>query len=162
METTENFVDPGTGPVLTPEAQTYLRESGKWANFLGILGFILCGLIVICALFAGAMIAATTSRMAPINGPAGVFASLGGGFIAVFYLIIALVYFFFSLYLYQFGSKIKKGIMFGDTDQVTIALGKLKSFFKFWGILTIIVLCLYALIIVGAIIFGMAASSITR
>jgi hypothetical protein len=161
METTENFVDPGAGIVLTPEAQTYLRESGKWANFLGIVGFVLCGFIVIGALFAGAMMA-TMTKLAPAAGPAGVFASMGGGFIAVIYLLIALVYFFFSLYLYQFGSKIKKGVMFADTEGVTTALGKLKSFFKLWGILTIVVLCLYALIFVGAIIFGLAATSMAR
>ena len=161
METTENFVDPGAGLVLTPEAQTYLRESGKWANFLGIVGFVLCGFIVIGALFAGAMMA-TMAKMAPAVGPAGVLASMGGGFIAVIYLLIALVYFFFSLYLYQFGSKIKMGVMFGDTDQVTVAFGKLKSFFKLWGILTIVILCLYALMIIGLIIFGMAASSMAR
>ena len=164
METTENFVDPGAGLVLTPEAQTYLRESGKWANFLGIVGFILCGFIVIAALFTGAMIA-TMAKMAPPGPPGGaaaLLASMGGGFIAVIYLLIALVYFFFSLYLYQFGSKIKKGVMFGDIDQVTIAFGKLKSFFKLWGILTIVILCLYALMIIGVIIFGMAASSMAR
>jgi hypothetical protein len=106
METTENFVDPGAGLVLTPEAQTYLRESGKWANFLGIVGFVLCGFILIGALFAGAMMA-TMAKLAPATGPAGILASMGGGFIAVIYLLIALIYFFFSLYLYQFGSKIK-------------------------------------------------------
>jgi hypothetical protein len=162
METTETaeiFDHQGAEPglILTLEAQSYLRESGKWANFLGIVGFIFCGFIVIMALFAGAMMS-MISKFTPESPATGMIAGMGG-LITVIYLLIALVYFFFSLYLYQFGSQIKKGLMFTDSNHVTSALGKLKSFFKLWGILTIVVLCLYALIIVCAIIFGAAAAS---
>jgi hypothetical protein len=158
-ETTENSAQPSGEPglILTLEAQSYLREAGKWANFLGIVGFVLCGFIAIIALFAGAMMS-MISKFSPDPMAGGMLAGMSG-LITVIYLLVALVYFFFSLYLYQFGSQIKKGLMFTDNDHVTIALGKLKSFFKLWGILTIVVLCLYALVIVVAIIFGAAASS---
>lgn len=156
METTENFEMTGADPgvVLTPEAQGYLRESGKWANFLGIVGFVLTGLIVIIALFAGTMMASLSTFSAGAGAAAGM-----GGLLTVIYLVIAVVYFFFSLYLYQFGSQVKKGLMYVDSETVTIALGKLKSFFKLWGILTIVVLSLYALMIIIVIIFGMSAGS---
>ncbi len=159
METTGNFVEPGaeTELVLTFEAQTYLREAGKWAVFLSIIGFIICGFIVLAALFAGAMMSAV-SRFS--TGPMAATAMAGmGGLITVVYLLGALIYFFFSLYLYQFGSRVKKGIMFLDSLHVTNALGKLKSFFKLWGIITIVVLCFYALAIICAILFGLSTSS---
>jgi len=159
METTDSFemADAAPSISLNYEAQNYLRESGKWAAFLGIIGFILTGFIVIIALFAGTMMAAF-SRFQPQNPGAALMAGMGG-FVTVIYLLVALLYFFFSLYLYQFGSGIKKGIMYADQLHVTASLGKLKSFFKLWAILTIVVLCLYALIIVCAIIFGLSASS---
>ncbi|HTH82004.1 MAG TPA: DUF5362 family protein [Mucilaginibacter sp.] len=159
METTDSFemADAAPSISLNYEAQNYLRESGKWAAFLGIIGFIGTGFIVILALFAGTMMA-TLSRVQPENPGAAIMAGMGG-FVSVIYLLVAVLYFFFSLLLYQFGSRIKKGVMYGDQLHVTAALGKLKSFFKLWGILTIVVMCLYALIIVCAIIFGLSASS---
>ena len=36
-------------------AHAYLAETAKWGNFLGILGFILSGIIGIAALFAGTL-----------------------------------------------------------------------------------------------------------
>jgi hypothetical protein len=85
-----------------------------------------------------------------------------GGLIAVFYILIDIVHFFFSLYLYQFGDKIKKGVMFADTVHLTSAFEKLKSFFKLWGIITIVVLCLYALLIICVVIAAFAGASMVR
>jgi hypothetical protein len=42
------------------------------------------------------------------------------------------------------------------------ALGKLKSFFKMWGITTIVILALYALMIIIFIIVGVGASMMHR
>mgnify|MGYP001551471271 CR=1 FL=1 len=159
METTDNFEMADAAPVisLNYEAQTYLREAGKWASFLGIIGFIFTGFIAIAALFAGTMIA-NVSRLSPETPATAIMAGMGG-FATVIYLLVGLLYFFFSLFLYQFGSRIKKGITYADQFHVTTAFSKLKSFFKLWGILTIVILCLYALIIACAIIFGLSASS---
>ena len=159
METNETVVTPVPQPglLLTAEAQSYLREAGKWANFLGILGFVFCGLILIAA-FSMAGIFAKIAEISP-SPMATTLAGIGGGAITVVYILIDLIYFFFSLYLYQFGSKIKKGIVFSDVAQVTRALGKLKSFFKLWGILTIVVLCLYALMIIVFIAIGIGTAS---
>ncbi len=163
-ETTENFTPiPEPGIVLNFEAQTYLREAGKWAGFLGIIGFILCGFIVLAALFMSTIIGIITNVTSAASGygnpmATGLMAGMTG-IVMVVYLLIALVYFFFSLYLYQFGSRIKKGIVFTDPLHITSALGKLKSFFKLWGIITIVVLALYALILIIAVIAGVGAAS---
>ena len=159
METNETYIQPGAGAdlILNQAAQSYLREAGKWAAFLGILGFIGSAIIFLLAIFAGAIIAAI-SRFAP--NPSGVaFAGLGG-VVGVFYFLIALFYFFFSLYLYQFGTRIKRGILAGDADFVTNASGKLKSFFKLWGITAIVILSLYVLMVIFALILGVGAASL--
>lgn len=159
METTETEVTtPAPEPqlILGPEAQSYLREAGKWANFLGILGFIFCGIILIISFSIGG----TMARLADTApGPMATILAGMSGFITVVYILIDVIYFFFSLYLYQFGNRIKQGIIFTDNNHVTIALGKLKSFFKLWGILTIVALCLYALTIIIVIVVGVGAAS---
>ena len=161
METNETFepVSPAPVPGLSLEAQTYLREAGKWARFLGIIGFIGCGFILIAALTIGTLM----SRIAVLAPNPMITMMAGmGGFLAVFYILIGIVHFFFSLYLYQFGDKIKKGVMFTDTVHLTSAFEKLKSFFKLWGIITIVVLCLYALLIICVVIAGIAGASMMR
>jgi hypothetical protein len=161
METTENETIPGSVPppvlVLNFEAQSYLRETGKWANFLGILGFIFCAIILVVSFFVGG----TMGKIASVTpGPGSAIYAGMGGFITIIYILIDIIYFFFVLYLYQFGSRIKRGLRFSNEAEVTIALGKLKSFFKIWGICTIVAICIYALIFIIAIVVGIGASSL--
>ena len=152
METTETELQSTPSPqpelVLNYEAQSYLREAGKWANFLSIMGFIFCGLILVLAIFAGTVFSVLSNVMPNAGAlPAGI-----GGIISVVYIVLDVVYFFFPYYLYQFADKIKKGIVYSDTAHLTAAMGKLKSFLKYWGILTIVLLAFYALIFIIAII----------
>jgi len=159
METTETpeFSQPPKQPeklpeiILNADAKYFLYTAGRWAVFLGIMGFIFTGFIALMAIFAGAIFSTIGRLQGAAAMPAGV-----GGLITVVYLIFAAVHFFFALYLYQFGVKIKDGITYINELQVTIALGKLKSFFKYWGILVIVVISLYILIFIGAIIFAAA------
>src|SRR4051812_29559231 len=131
------------GLLLPEEAQYYLQKSGEWARFLGIMGFIMSGFIVIAALFIGSIFSLMSAYQSTPY-PAGM-----GGIMGFFYILIAVFYFVFSLYLYKFGTKIKSGIMYNDTEQVTTALSNLKSFFKFWGIITIVMIAIYILAIIG-------------
>ena len=149
---------PEPGLILTLEAQGYLRESGKWATFLGIVGFVFTAFILLGALFVGTIMSLMT-RLQPASMP---YPAAVGGLLSFVYILVAIFYFFFSLYLFQFGSRIKKGILFNNPTEVGSALGKLKSFFKMWGITTIVILALYALIIIVAIIVGVGASMMHR
>lgn len=88
----------------------------------------------------------------------GVAAGLGG-IMTVVYLLVALISFFFALYLFQFGTRIKSAVASYDVDELTNALGKLKSFFKLWGIITIVYIAFTVLYIIAAVVmFGVFAS----
>jgi uncharacterized protein DUF5362 len=162
MDTTETNVPPAPihDPVLVlnAEAQAYLRETGKWASFLSVMGFIFCGLILIIAIFIGSFFS-LMSRFSPAYNtmPQGV-----GGVVSVFYILIDVLYFFFPFYLYRFADRIKKGLVYQDGIHVTSALGSLKSFFKLWGIITIIVVSLYLLIFLLVIVVGVGANLMHR
>ncbi|GAA4088459.1 DUF5362 family protein [Mucilaginibacter panaciglaebae] len=136
------------GIVLLQDAQSYLVIAGKWARFLGILGFIGTGLVVLCALFIGTIMSALTGF-----SPAGRMAMAPGGFLTFFYILIAIFYFFVSLYTYQFGARVREGVAFGSSAVVTDGLNKLKSVFKLVGIATIVIMILYVFILIGVIIF---------
>lgn len=156
-ETTEVYGTPvpeSGNMVLTPQAQKYLRQAGGWAKFLGIIGFVFTGLIALGALGAGS---AMTS-MARLSPAGAVFAG-AGAMVSVIYIIIALISFFLSLYIYQFGDRVKNGVMYGSSENVASGLGKLKSAFKIYGIIIIVYIAIIILVIVAfAVGIGMSAN----
>ncbi|WP_323520201.1 DUF5362 family protein [Mucilaginibacter sp. 10I4] len=104
------------------------------------------------ALFVGAIFTTMAALNPMMAGAVG-----AGGAATVLYLLIAAVSFFFALYLYQFGDLIKKGVTFQNQEEINLAFGKLKLFFKLWGIFAIIYLSFMALFILIAVLGGAAA-----
>jgi len=135
---------------LDQSSLNYLNESARWARFLSIIGFISCGLMVIGAFFGSTVASLMYSSMG-----SDAMSMIGGGFIAILYLMIALLVFFPSMYLYSFASKMKKAFQGNDQQVLTASLKNLKSFFKFYGIFTVVILSFYALIIIAALVGAM-------
>jgi hypothetical protein len=129
----------------------YLNEAARWSRFLSIIGFIYCGLMVLVGLFFGSVM----GRIIPAGVDSGM-SVIGSGFIGVFIVIMSLIMFFPALYLWNFSSKIRRALNNNDQPLLTEALKNLKSFFKFYGILLIVVLSLYALAVIFAIIGAIA------
>jgi hypothetical protein len=156
METTEinesHIPAEPKGILLLEDAQYFLHQAGKWATFLGIIGFIASGIIALGGIFLSLVF----SMMPQLQGTALPFAGMGamGGIIGFIYILMAVFYFFISRYLYQFGERIKKGIEYSNANEVSGGLGNLKSFFKLSGVFVIVILSLYVLVIIGIIVFG--------
>lgn len=154
-QTSDNF--SGTAPEtpntlsLNAEIKNYLSETAKWGKFLGILGFIIVGLMVVFSLFMGLFMNRLPVNPMQNQSPMGNF---GGLFMAVYLLLIALLYFFPSFYLYKFATKTRSALVNNDSVDFAEAFSKLKSFFKFWGIFTIIALTFYIVALIGIGIFG--------
>jgi FtsH-binding integral membrane protein len=143
----ENLTESNSDLKLNSYAIGFLKETAKWVNFLAIMGFIGIGLIVIVALFAGAIFSSLP------NNPYG---EISGGVITFTYLLIAALYFFPVLYMYRFADKMKTALARKNEDILTEAFMNLKSHYKFIGILTIVMLSLYALLFLLALIGGLA------
>jgi len=164
METTETPgqtlpEQPKLELILGEEAKHFLHTAGRWANFLGILGFIGTGFIVIIAFFIGTLFS-YLNRLNPVAStlPSGI-----AGLMTFFYLLIAVLYFFISYYLYQFGTSIKSGTLFNDSALAAKAFKNLKSHFKLIGITTIVVISIYILLLIVVLIVGIgAATSLNR
>lgn len=132
--------------VLTKTDRSNFLETAKWGKFLGIVGFVMSGFIIIAGLtmFGGAF--------------GGIYPGLGGG-VGFVYVLMSLLYIFPSLYLYRFSTKIKLGLQQNDAETCSDAYNNLRKLFLFLGVTTIVVLSIYVLalffIVMGGMMGGM-------
>jgi hypothetical protein len=122
-------------------AHAHLSETARWCNFLSIVGFVLSGILAIVALFMGAIMGKFTNNS--YGSSEASFA--GAGFITVIYLVFAALYFFMSLFLYRFASKMKIALNTIDQENLNNSFLNLKNLYKLMGILTIVYLSFLAL-----------------
>lgn len=140
----ENFNETNTGRgsiELTPNGVGYFAEMRKWTLFLSIIGFIFIGLALVAVLFMGGLMKS--------------FIPTSGLLVVVPMLIIAFVYFFPLYFLLKFSSVSKEAILTNDSIKLEEAVRYLKRFFKYIGIMTIVLLCLY---LVAIVVAGVGAS----
>ncbi len=133
----------------------YLNEAAKWGKFLSILGFI----FIILFILSG-YVAITTGNT--FTSPdldtelqsMQLSQSMAGIIIGINFIVFALLTFFPSLYLYNFSSKIQTALRHNDQISLNRSLRNLKSFLKFFGILVIVVICLWILTIIFLFLLG--------
>jgi len=136
---------------VTDLAKMYLQETAKWAKFLAIVGFVGVGFMVILAIFVGTIFSAL-SALAPSSTPIPA-QSMGFG-MTLLYLALAALYFFPCLYLYKFATKTKLALVNDDSEVLAEALENHKSMFKFMGIMTAVMIGLYAILFLFAALAG--------
>lgn len=140
---------------ITSLAKEYLTETAKWAKFLSIVGFVVIGFIVLAGFFMFAAGSAFESM-----GASGFGAGFGAA-AGIFYFLIALLYFFPVLYLYKFANNAKLALRDNNSENLTMAFENLKSHYKFVGILTLIMVCIYGLIFLITIMAGIGAAAMS-
>ena len=155
-ETNEQIVPTQPdGLLILRDAQYALYQSGKWSYFLAIMGFIGSGLFALCGLFMGVVMSALpTFAGAGSKLPAGF-----GIFFSIFYIGGAFIYFLISRHLYHYAGGIKSGIEMQSTERISAAFKHLHSFFRWKGIILIVILSLYVLMIIVMIVVGAAGLS---
>jgi hypothetical protein len=158
--TTPLTAAPGsvTAGEITDRTKDFIAKAGPWATFLGVVGFIGTGFIVLAALvmtFAAGLAAALSNSMSFLKPLSG----LVGGVLGLLYLLLALIVFFPSLFLVKIGQASKKYRLRGDAADLEKYAEYVKKIFKFYGIFMIVTLSLYVLIVPIAIIAAVAASA---
>ena len=137
---------------VSPQAQSYLTESARWGKFLAIMGFIVCGFMMILSFFMPVFL----TQLPPYNRVSTEFSSGMKVGMTVVYLLLALLSFFPCFYLYKFSVKMQSAVKMVSQENFDESLMNLKSVFKFYGIFVIIILSFYAL----AFIIGIIAAAI--
>lgn len=133
MENTENHTQSEQNTlVIDGTIERYLTETAKWTKFISIVGFIFNGLLL---LFAFVIIIGASQLPLPFSP-----------YVGVLYIIMAIVYFFPVLYLYQASVKLAKGLKSRDQELLTEGFSYLKTQFKYIGILLIVGIGFYLIL----------------
>jgi hypothetical protein len=134
----------------------YLKQASPWLRFIGILGFIMCGFMVVGALpfLVRASFVNTWGEFSGIPGFEA-FASnsgvIGVGF-GIYFLGLAVLLFFPYYFIYKFGAKIRTYLRTGVEKDLEGALKNNKSLWKFYGILAIVGLAFVPVVFIVTIV----------
>jgi glucan phosphoethanolaminetransferase (alkaline phosphatase superfamily) len=130
---------------INENAKGHLLETTRWTKFLAILMFILIG-IMILGLVA---ILATDSMAAVMSQGFAAMGTIGASLVA---LLIVALYWYPTYMLYRFSICIKSGITQNDQQLIETGFRCQKNMYRFAGVLTILILCIYLAIIVAAVV----------
>ena len=135
---------PNTQFTVSETVVELLRQTKPWVRFLLILGFIGAGLMALMGVVA--LIGGAVTQQFGIVG------------FGLLYAVLAVVYIFPSMLLFKYANRIGDLLRTGSERDLEGALERQKAFWKFVGIMAIVMLCLYPIIIVFAIMVGAFAS----
>ncbi|MBN2509187.1 MAG: hypothetical protein JXB03_02880 [Spirochaetales bacterium] len=144
---------PATGE-LTSLMKTYLKEASPWIRFVGIMGYIGCGLIAVIGLLMAVGFSAFGQTFASLGAMSGF---MGAG-VGALYIIMAVIGFFPSHFTFKLGSGIKSYNLTGMNEKLESAFKFNKSFWKFVGIIYIIYLAFLPLALIFSAVVGVIAA----
>src|SRR5688500_1030350 len=116
------------------EGSSYLTEIAKWSKLFSILGVIVVILIVLVDIVT-AFFSTSLNSLAGLRGL--------GPFVGVLSLLFGAIYLYPSWLLLKFATVLPAALKKGDQLLVNESFKNLKSCFKFWGIVSLIIISLY-------------------
>jgi len=125
-------------------AANMLRQTKPWVRFISVLMFIGAAFMVLVGLIA----TVAGARMPGAFGPV----------VGLIYIVMAILYIAPALFLWMYADRIGVFLQNKSPGTLASALEAQKSFWKFVGIVMLIILCVYAIMILGFILAGIAAT----
>lgn len=138
MQNIEEQVETTSQPqlIVTEEMRSYIYDLAKWANFLAIVGFVIASFMLLAALTVG-----TAMNTSPeIKAMMGALGNIGSTAITIVFIAYGLFIFYPSVLLFKYARKAKLGVLYGEQENLNEAFSALKSLFRFWGIMVIILI----------------------
>jgi hypothetical protein len=136
-----------------PTAKLHLGETAKWARFLAIVGMVSLALIVIAGIYLATVMTSMQSRLDDeFGGRTNPFASGMGIGMAALYLILALIWFFPLLFLLRFANQMRSALAADNQELLNASFQNLKACMRYVGIITLIILVIYALVFIIGIV----------
>ncbi len=120
-------------------AKAHLLETTRWTKFLAIMGFIATAFIILMALF-----------MLMFGAVLPSYSGVGAVGSALYFLVMAALYFYPAWALIRFSSLMKRGINTNNQEMINDGLRHQKNMYRYLGILTIILLVFVLLMFVIA------------
>ncbi len=145
---------PTSSGSVTPATLQALAGTKPWVRLCSVMGFIGAGFMILVGLLmmtTGAMVGMSSEQAA---GLAGLPVVMG-----ITYIVLSIFYLFPSIKLWKYGSAIVRLMSSGSTADLEAALDQQRGFWKFVGILLIIMIAFMLLAMVGGVLVGVAGAS---
>lgn len=141
---------PQTPLSLTGESEALLSITARWSRFLGILTFVMTGIMFVCGL--------AIMLSASILSDYADFAGMPLQAMGIIYMTIAVVYLFPGMFLYRYAERMRAALANRDEAVLTDAFRQHKKLFKFMGVWGIIGIAMILLGIIIGTIAGVASA----
>ncbi|MDR1591795.1 MAG: DUF5362 family protein [Prevotellaceae bacterium] len=132
---------------LTEASKGYLVTAAKWSKFLAIVNFIAAGLLIVLSI----VIALFRNALA-----SGIYDGVTFTVLVIVYIGLGILCLFMAYYLFDFARETLAAIPAADASVLENAFLRMKSYWKFNGILTIVVV----LMCIISIAVGITAGSL--
>jgi len=126
-------------------AADMLRQTKPWVRVISVLMFIAAALMVLAGFF---IVGIGASR-----APVGIGAAAG-----IVYIVMAVLYVIPAVFLWMYADRIGIFLRQRSLNSLATALQAQKSFWKFVGVVALIVICIYAVVILFAVLAGIAGA----
>ena len=126
---------------LTDTTVKHLQTSARWTKFYSILCFICVGILVIVGislLLAGELISLNNLLINPAMNGMNMGTNHPFTFIGILYIILGLIMIIPAVYLYQYSKRIEDTFLVNNVATLEVAIGKMKSYWQFMGIFSIV------------------------
>ena len=145
----------GAADAVSPSTIAMLAGTKPWVRFLSVICWILSGLVLL-----GAAVMAAISVFNPPKPSAGPFPFGSKEFmiLAVVYGLLAFIYIFPALKLWKYANRIGSLSATRSTVDLDSALNEQRSFWKYAGIMAIIVICGYIIFGLGIAYVGLSSA----
>lgn len=115
-----------------PETQTNLAGASKWARFLGILGFVCIGIMLLVFLLLGNRLSQAFETVMPFD-----MSAMAGVLIVVLLIVFGIIG-VLSYFLIRGANLVQKGIAHNDQLVFNDGLAAYRTYFIIYGILAVI------------------------
>lgn len=142
---------------MTPAILQSLAGTKPWVRLCSVMGFIGAGFMIlggIVMMVSGAALGLSNQQTAGLAGMPVV--------IGVMYLVFSLLYLIPSIKLWKYGSAIYRLLSTNSVADLENAMEQQRGFWKFVGIMILIMLVFMVVAIVGGALVGAAAASAVR
>ncbi|GHV40873.1 hypothetical protein AGMMS50268_32670 [Spirochaetia bacterium] len=136
---------------LTGSMVRYLKEASPWLRFIGILGFVGCGFMGVGGLVFAIIMAVFADLAGEFGGALGIFMGLG-------YILGGVLAFFPARFIYNFGAKIRNYTLSNAAPDLEEAFRNNKSFWKFYGVCSIVALAFIPVGLIATIVIAITSS----
>lgn len=143
---------------IDPITRAHLTDTAKWARFLAITGIVLLSLAVLFTVLTLTVLPNTIFTGVSYNGAGQDEMTTNVKIVSAILMLIFFVIAFFPMwYLLRFAYKMKTALYSNDQEALNNSFLNIKRYFRYVGIIMIIVLAIYGLAFAMVIITAVMA-----